>query len=217
MLSTNNNNPNNPVNTNTNQQLSSMFSFLHSLLDWIGSLFMTKKPSRLLFVGLDNAGKTTMARWLCSSTIAQFAPTQTPTRTTAQIGNCTVDITDMGGHEHARKLWKDYFLGVDGVVFFISSTERDRFQESKQQLYGILSDEDISNVPILILGTKIDRPDACSEVELRQVLDVATTGKRLNEGNMTARPIEIFMTSILGGGPGVKESFEWFTEKIQQK
>ena len=189
------------------------------MFDWFGFRSRSKKPSRVLFLGLDNAGKTTTVQYLSSSTISQVAPTQIPTQITAKIGKCTVNITDLGGHGHARSMWKDYLLRVDGVVFFISSTERDRFLEAKQQLDGLLSDEGIANVPILILGTKIDRPDACSEVELRQVLDVQTTGKTLNKGKspLNVRPIEIFMTSVLDGGTGVKEAFEWFTQAIQQK
>lgn len=42
-----------------------------------------------------------------------------------------------------------------------------------------MTDETISNVPILILGNKIDRPEAISEEKLREIFGLygQTTGK----------------------------------------
>lgn len=47
---------------------------------------------------------------------------------------------------------------------------------------ALLTDETISNVPVLILGNKIDRPEAISEDSLRGMfgLNGQTTGKVRN-------------------------------------
>lgn len=54
--------------------------------------------------------------------------------------------------------------------------------ESKQELDSLLTDETLSNCPVLILGNKIDLPGAASEEELRNfyALYGQTTGKVLN-------------------------------------
>ena len=49
-------------------------------------------------------------------------------------------------------------------------------------LQALLTDETISNVPVLILGNKIDRPEAISEDGLRGMFGLhgQTTGKVMN-------------------------------------
>lgn len=70
---------------------------------------------------------------------------------------------------------------MDAIVFLVDAFDRQRFEESKTELDSLLTDETLSNCPVLILGNKIDVSGAASEDELRNVFALyqQTTGKVL--------------------------------------
>lgn len=68
---------------------------------------------------------------------------------------------------------------VDGIVYLVDASDRTRFEESRKELDALLSDDSLARVPFLVLGNKIDLPQAASEEELRGSLGLSnyTTGK----------------------------------------
>jgi len=189
------------------------------LVDWFWNILsflgLANKSAKIVFLGLDNAGKTTLLHVLKNAHLKQPTPTFHPTMEELVIGKINFNAYDLGGHEQARRVWRDYFPLVDAIVFIVDCYDKDRLLEAKKELDGLLSNPDLAKIPFLILGNKIDLPRACSEDELRVLLGLhnsLTTGK----GNVELkdiRPIEVFMCSIVNR-QGYGEGFRWLGQYI---
>ncbi|KAJ9681779.1 hypothetical protein PVL29_017922 [Vitis rotundifolia] len=149
--------------------------------------------------------------------LVQHQPTQYPTSEELSIGKIKFKAFDLGGHQIARRVWKDYYAKVDAVVYLVDAYDKERFAESKKELDALLSDEALANVPFLVLGNKIDIPYAASEDELRYHLGLTnfTTGKgRVNLADSNVRPLEVFMCSIVRK-MGYGDGFKWLSQYIK--
>lgn len=175
---------------------------------------LAHKNARCLFLGLDNAGKTTLMHVLRDNRVALHVPTQQPTAEEIVIGAVRFRAFDLGGHEAARQIWRNYYAKVDAVVFLVDSVDRERFPEVKAELDGLLGDEQLKDVPFLILGNKIDMRGAAAEDDLRVALGLhtLTTGKGSNLVS-DIRPIEIFMCSVVRK-MGFGDGFRWLSQYL---
>ena len=63
-------------------------------------------------------------------------------------------IWDVGGA--ATKLWKHYFDSIDGMIFVIDSTDRERIPKAKAELMRVTKDVSLQNVPCLLMFNKTD-------------------------------------------------------------
>ena len=162
------------------------------------------KNAKILFLGLDNAGKTTLLHMLKENRVQVHVPTLHPIK---------FKTFDLGGHETARRLWQDYFTTVDGVVYLVDAIDRGRFPEAKKELDALLTSDELCDVPFLVLGNKIDMPSAASEEELKYALGLMDTdGKDTKpDKESVVRPVEVYMCSVIRR-MGYADGFKWLSQ-----
>ena len=87
-----------------------------------------------------------------------------------------LSVCDMGGHRQARRVWREYCLNTDGIVFMVDTTDTARMGEAGAELRGLVESlqeiQDRQRIPILVMGNKAEHPLAVSETVLVQQLGI---------------------------------------------
>ena len=100
------------------------------------TLTESRKEKKLLFLGLDNAGKTSI---LLQMKDHEFNDTRVPTVglniETIQHQNYNFTLWDVGGSKQAARLWKHYFDSIDGVLFCVDISDEERLRLVKELLW----------------------------------------------------------------------------------
>ena len=173
----------------------------------LGYLGLYNKKANIVFLGLDNAGKSALLHVLKTDRVTQTRPTIHPHSEVLKMGNVVLNTYDLGGHETARKIWKDYFPAVNAILFLVDSVDVKRFPEAYKELNDILETPELVNIPIAILGNKIDMAGAVSIEELKAALHYDELMAKEN------RPMEVFMTSVTKK-IGFSAALEWISSKL---
>lgn len=173
-------------------------------LSWLG---LWRREATLVLVGLDNAGKTTLLHVLRDNTFIQHMPTQKPAMETFAAGALTFKTFDLGGHQTAQRLWTEYAISADALVFLVDAADRDRLEEARVALGNLLSAAP-ATVPVLVLGNKIDAPGAVPEETLRQALGLYGGGDTVD-----AHALGVFMCSVRLR-TGFREGFRWLEQTL---
>jgi ADP-ribosylation factor-like protein 3 len=99
----------------------------------------TEKEARILVLGLDNSGKTTILKSLSDEDISQIMPTHGFNIKNLSHEGVKLTVWDVGGQESLREYWGNYFEGTDALVYVIDSADRKRLEESGKELQKLLT------------------------------------------------------------------------------
>eukprot|EP01106_Pelomyxa_sp_JSP_P012451 TRINITY_DN345_c0_g1_i6.p2 TRINITY_DN345_c0_g1~~TRINITY_DN345_c0_g1_i6.p2 ORF type:complete len:194 (-),score=88.67 TRINITY_DN345_c0_g1_i6:107-646(-) len=160
------------------------------------SRFFGKKDMRILMVGLDAAGKTTILYKLKLGEIVTTIPTIGFNVETVEYKNINFTVWDVGGQDKIRPLWRHYFQNTQGIIFVVDSNDRERVGEASEELQKILNEDELRDAVVLVFANKQDLPQAMSVAEVTDKLGLhnlrnrkwymqatcATTGDGLYEG-----------------------------------
>jgi ADP-ribosylation factor-like protein 1 len=171
------------------------------LFSKIFSKLFGSKEIRLLILGLDNAGKTTVLYKMQFGEAKITVPTLGFNVETVNYENVTFQMWDLGGQSELRPYWRCYYPKTNAIVFVIDSTDKERLNIVKEELFLLLNEEELKGVPLAILANKQDLEGALSDIEISEAI-----GLNDIKNNQWA----IFKT-VAKTGVGLDNAFKWLT------
>jgi len=128
---------------------------------------------RFLFLGLDNAGKTTILKKLNGEDITGVSPTLGFNIKTFVHGRYTLSIWDVGGQRTLRPYWRNYFEQTDALVWVVDSGDRLRMGDCKEELHNLLLEDRLAGASLLVFANKQDIQGSMTDQEIEQALDLS--------------------------------------------
>ncbi|KAH7711297.1 ADP-ribosylation factor 1-like 2-like protein, partial [Aphelenchoides avenae] len=132
-----------------------------------------KKDKRILIMGLDAAGKTTILYKLKTGETVTTIPTIGFNVETVEYKNVTFTVWDFGRQIMLRPLWRHYFQNTQAVIFVVDSSDREHISEAREELHQMLNDDELRDAILLVLANKQDLPKAMSPTEVTAALGLS--------------------------------------------
>lgn len=142
------------------------------LLTILKKLRQKERELRILILGLDNAGKTTIVKKFSGEDIDTISPTLGFSIKTLEHRNYKLNIWDVGGQKSLRSYWRNYFESTDGLIWVVDSADRRRMDDCKEELKNLLVEERLAGATLLVLANKQDLPGSLSAKEIQEHLQL---------------------------------------------
>ena len=174
------------------------------LLTILKKMKLKEKEMRILMLGLDNAGKTTILKRFNGEDINTISPTLGFNIKTLEHNNYKLNVWDVGGQKSLRSYWRNYFESTDGVIWVVDSSDRLRMNDCKNELHSLLLEERLAGATLLIFANKQDINGSLTSEEIEELLELKkiTThhwfifGCSAVSGNNLVTGIDTFISDI---------------------
>ena len=113
-----------------------------------------KQEMRILMVGLDAAGKTTILYKLKLGEVVTTIPTIGFNVETVEYKNLSFTVWDVGGQDKIRPLWRHYYHGTNGLIYVVDSNDRDRIEDAREELTKMLNEDEMRDAVLLVFANK---------------------------------------------------------------
>ncbi|KAL0821817.1 hypothetical protein ABMA28_005224 [Loxostege sticticalis] len=166
-----------------------------------------KKQMRILMVGLDAAGKTTILYKLKLGEIVTTIPTIGFNVETVEYKNISFTVWDVGGQDKIRKLWRHYYQNTQGLIFVVDSSDTKRLAEAEQELSNMLKEDELRDAVVLVFANKQDMPNAMTAAELTNALNLNSQRNRR----------WYIQATCATQGQGLYEGLDWLSNELAKK
>ncbi|RXN02622.1 ADP-ribosylation factor 1 [Labeo rohita] len=181
-----------------------------------------KKEMRILMVGLDAAGKTTILYKLKLGEIVTTIPTIGTAEDiicylflsgfgfnveTVEYKNISFTVWDVGGQDKIRPLWRHYFQNTQGLIFVVDSNDRERVNEAREELTRMLAEDELRDAVLLVFANKQDLPNAMNAAEITDKLGLHA----LRHRNW------YIQATCATSGDGLYEGLDWLSNQLKNQ
>jgi len=161
------------------------------------------QPLRIIMLGLDAAGKSTILYQLRSEVVTTI-PTIGFNVETVECGRLAFTCWDVGGRDKIRPLWRHYFQDANALLFVVDSNDRDRIEDARFELHKALGEDSMRDVALLVYANKQDLPNALTSSEV---------GEKLGLHSLRGRNW-FLQGSCAIKGEGLFEGLEWLSKAL---
>ncbi|KAK9336717.1 ADP-ribosylation factor family-domain-containing protein [Lipomyces starkeyi] len=166
-----------------------------------------RKEMRILMVGLDAAGKTTILYKLKLGEIVTTIPTIGFNVETVEYKNISFTVWDVGGQDKIRPLWRHYFQNTQGIIFVVDSNDRERMSEAREELQRMLNEDELRDALLLVFANKQDLPNAMNAAEITEKLGLHSLRQRA----------WYIQATCATSGDGLYEGLEWLSTNLRKR
>lgn len=174
------------------------------LLSYFRNL-LGSREMRILILGLDGAGKTTILYRLQVGEVVTTIPTIGFNVEQVTYKNLKFQVWDLGGQTSIRPYWRCYYSNTDAIIYVVDSADKDRIGISKQELVSMLEEEELKKAILVVLANKQDIAGAMTVAEVHQALGLDA---------LKTRTFQIFKTSAIKG-EGLDQAMDWLSSALQ--
>merc|ERR1712048_29239 len=177
------------------------------LMSKVWGRMMSNSEMRILMVGLDAAGKTTILYKLKLGEVVTTIPTIGFNVETVEYKNINFTVWDVGGQDKIRRLWRHYYQNTQGLIFVVDSNDRERIEAARDELTKVLSEHELRDAVVLVFANKQDLPNSMPAAEVTE---------KLGLNDLRNRPWFIQSTCATGGD-GLYEGLDWMSRMLSSK
>ncbi|EDS29835.1 ADP-ribosylation factor, arf [Culex quinquefasciatus] len=176
-----------------------LFSYFRGLLG--------NREMRILILGLDGAGKTTILYRLQVGEVVTTIPTIGFNVEQVTYKNLKFQVWDLGGQTSIRPYWRCYYSNTDAIIYVVDSADKDRIGISKDELLYMLREDELASAILVVLANKQDMEGCMSVTEVHQALGLEA---------LKNRTFQIFKTSATKG-EGLDQAMDWLANALQSR
>lgn len=165
---------------------------------------LSDMKAKVLMLGLDGAGKTTILYKLKLNETVSSVPTIGFNVEEINYRNLKMTVWDIGGQTRLRQMWHYYYENGNAIIYVLDSADSERIIDAKEALQGAMSHESMKNAPVLVFANKMD----IARMSVREIAEKLGLPQERREWHL--------QPCCALNGDGLIEGFEWLRKTLKK-